>query len=379
MSVRINPPIWIPQRRRLCTPVLMPGDEPFQLFTEGDLLYDAMIQAIAEAQDEVAMESYIFAEDEIGWRFAEVLAARAQAGVRVRLHLDAAGSLFWVSRRLDHFLRTSGIELRWFHRWHWSRPFHYNQRNHRKLLVVDERKAFLGGFNIHRENSQALYGERRWRDTHVAMTGPLVRQAQNAYEALWEGQPFHSEPDAEPPSAVVLPNKSADCQHRLHCVFASMFGSARHRIEMTTPYLVPDEWTLRALEHAARRGVAVRVLVPLRNDIAPIRWIAQRIQGRLQRKGIRVFGYRPRLLHAKTLTVDSEWASVGTANMDYRSLFLNHELNLCARSPSLAAALEGQFETDLAEAEELDASSGLRLPLTDRLLALLAWAARRWL
>lgn len=367
------------RRRRVCAPLLMPGDEPFQLFTEGDILYEAMIRAIGQAEVEVAMESYIFAEDEIGWRFAEALAAQARAGVRVRLHLDAAGSLFWASCRLDRFLRGSGVDLRWFHRWHWSQPLRYNQRNHRKLLTVDGQRAFLGGFNIHRENSKALYGERRWRDTHVAMTGPLVQQARNAFEALWEGRPWQSDLATEPPSAVVLPNKSTECEHRLHCIFASMFGSARRHIEMTTPYLVPDEWTLRALEHAAQRGVAVRILVPVKGDIAPVRWIAQRIHARLLRKGVRVFGYRPRLLHAKTLTIDGDWISVGTANMDYRSLFVNHELNLCARAPSLAAALETQFEADLVDAKEIDASSAPRQPITDRLLAPLAWTARRWL
>lgn len=370
---------WIRRRRRFCAPLLLPGDEPFQLFTEGDILYDAMTRAIVQAEHEVVMESYIFAEDEVGWRFAEVLAERALAGVRVGLHLDAAGSLFRASRRLDRFLRTNGVDFRWFHRWHWSRPLRYNQRNHRKLLVVDGQTAFLGGFNIHRENSKALYGEHRWRDTHVAMTGSLARQAREAFQALWDRRPFNTDLSAEPPSAVVIPNMSADCQHRLHCVFASMFGSARQHIEITTPYLVPDEWTLKAVEHAARRGVTVRILVPLKGDVAPVHWIAQRIHARLQRQGVRVFGYRPRLLHAKTLSVDGDWVSVGTTNLDYRSLFLNHELNLCARAPSLAAALERQFETDLTEAEELDASSMVRQPITARLLAPLAWAARRWL
>jgi cardiolipin synthase len=370
----------VPRRwHRICAPLLIPGDEPFQLFTEGDLLYDAMIQAIAQANNEVMMESYIFAEDEVGWRFAEQLAERARTGVRVRLHLDAAGSLFRVSGRLDRFLRGSGVDLRWFHRWHWSRPLRYNQRNHRKLLVVDGQKAFLGGFNIHRENSRALYGERRWRDTHVAMIGSLARQAQGTFQAIWHNRPFHNDTYAEPPSAVVLPNKSADCQHQLHCIFASMFGSARQHIEMTTPYLVPDEWTLQALEHAARRGVAVRILVPIKGDVAPVRWIAHRIHARLQRQGVRVFGYRPRLLHAKTLSIDGDWVSVGTTNLDYRSLFLNHELNLCARAPSLATALETQFEKDLDEAEELDASAVRRQPIVDRLVAPLAWTARRWL
>ncbi|MES1945173.1 phospholipase D/transphosphatidylase [Salinisphaera sp. PC39] len=367
------------RRRDRCEPLLWPGDEPFRLFTEGDELYTAMLAAIDRAEREVALESYIFADDEVGRQFAEALAERARAGVRVSVHLDAAGSLFWASRGLDRLLRQSGIRLRWFHRWHWTRPLRYNQRNHRKLLVVDRRQAYLGGFNIHRENSRRYYGERRWRDTHVAMTGALARQAHAAFRALWQGRPYHPDPASERPSAVVLPNKSADCPHRLHCVFAAMFGSARQRIDLTTPYFVPDAWTQQALADAAARGVAVRLLVPHQSDIAPVRWIARRIYTRLQRQGIQVFGYRSRLLHAKTLAVDGDWASVGTANLDYRSLFLNHELNLCARSPTLAAALERQFETDLADAEAFDIAARPHRPIGDRLLTPLAWAARRWL
>ena len=123
----------------------------------------------------------------------------------------------------------------------------------------------------------------------------------------------------------------------------------------------------------------MRLLVPHQGDIAPVRWIARRLYTRMQCRGVRVFGYRPRLLHAKTVTVDGGWASVGTANLDYRSLFVNHELNLCARDATLAAALETRFEADLLEAEAFAAAGWPRDSLGSRVLAPLAWAARRWL
>lgn len=361
-----------------CGPILLPGEESFQLFTEGDNLYAAMLAAIRRARRGIALESYIFADDEVGRAFADALAERARAGLDVRMHLDAAGSLFWASRELDRFLKKNGVILRWFHRWHWSQPMRYNQRNHRKLLVVDQCEAFLGGLNIHRENSRRHYGEHRWRDTHLAMTGNLARQAHAAFESLWRGCHWRATPESDSPSAVVLPNKSAYCAHRLRCVFAAMFGSAQRNIELTTPYFVPDEWTLRALGQAAERGVSVRLLVPWKSDIAPIDLIARRIYGRLQCRGVRVFGYRTRLLHAKTVSVDDDWVSVGTANFDYRSLFLNHELNLCARNRQLAAALKVQFEADLVNAEELGTNWPSR-QIASRLLTPLAWVARRWL
>jgi cardiolipin synthase len=357
---------------------LWPGDDAFRLFTEGDELYAAMHAAINGAKREIALESYIFADDEVGRALADVLAERARAGIDVRVHLDAAGSLFWASRKLDRFLRDNDVTLRWYHRWHWSQPLRYNQRNHRKLLVVDQRQAFLGGFNIHRENSRRYYGERRWRDTHVAMAGNQAKQAQAAFEALWQRCHWQAAPETDSPSAVVLPNKTADCAHRLRCIFAAMFASAQHHIEVTTPYFVPDGWTQRALGQAAERGVSVRLLVPRKSDVAPIRWIARRIYARLQCRGVRVFGYHARLLHAKTVTVDGDWASVGTANLDYRSLFVNHELNLCARNRKLASTLTKQFETDLASAVEFS-TTWPRQRMTARMLAPLAWAARRWL
>lgn len=362
-------------RRGRCEPLLWPGHVAAELYTEGDVLYAAMLAAIAGAQREILLESYIFAGDEVGRSFAEALADRARAGVLVCVHVDAAGSLFWAGRWLDRFLRDAGVEVRWFHRWQWSRPLRYNQRNHRKLLVVDGQRAFLGGFNIHRENSRMHYGERRWRDSHVAVTGALAGQARAAFRALWNDRHWSPTVAEDPPSAVIMPNRSPGCRHQLRCIFTAMFASARRRIDLTTPYFAPDEWTQRALGAAAGRGVQVRLLVPHQGDIAPVRWIARRIYTRMQCRGVRVFGYRPRPLHAKTVTIDGSWASIGTANLDYRSLFVNHELNLCARS----AALEAQFETDLGDAEAFAAADWPRGSVGSRLLSPVAWAARRWL
>ena len=129
-----------------------------QLFTEGDALYEAMLASINSATAFVRMESYIFASDEIGWRFAQALARSAAAGVDVRVHLDAAGA--WGSRSslLQRYLRDHSVQLRWFHRWSWREPLRYNRRSHRKLFVVDDRVAYVGGFNIHRESSRRCYG-----------------------------------------------------------------------------------------------------------------------------------------------------------------------------------------------------------------------------
>ena len=352
---------------------------PFELYTEGDQLYAAMLGATRSAARSVRLESYIFAADDVGWEFAHALAERARRGVDVRVQIDAAGSLLWASRALDRYLRAQGVRLRWFHRWRWRRPLRYNRRNHRKLLVVDGERAFLGGFNIHRENSRRRYGEKRWRDTHVEMRGPLAEQAAALFDAFWRGERRWEWRASAVAEAALVANNSYTCQHRLHCVYADVFDAARERIFVTTPYLVPDRRSQRALAAAAQRGVDVRLLVPGIVDVGIVHWAAHAAFAPLLAAGVRIYRYLPRILHAKTAVVDGRWSTVGTANMDYRSFFTNYEVNLVARDPRLAAALERQFHADLAEAAPVEPKVWLARGLPKRALEGIGWLVRRWL
>lgn len=361
-----------------CAPVLASSHNRFELFTEGDDLYRAMLADIAGAGQSVDLESYIFADDDIGRRFAEALAERARAGIRVRVHLDAAGSLFWVSRRLKTYLRQQGVEVRWFHRWSWRRPWRYNRRNHRKLLVIDNHRAYLGGFNIHRENSCALYGEKRWRDTHVAMQGGLAQDAGRLFDAFWRGHRRWL-PDSTLSESILVHNHTRTCRHRLRCIYSDAFTSARSRIYLTTPYFVPDHHTQQGLKAAARRRVDVRLLVPGKSDVRITQWAARAAYANLLAAGVRIYEYQPRVLHAKTVAVDGEWAMLGTANLDYRSLFVNYELNLVTRDPDLSSELEQQFLEDLDDSAPILSTRWGKRGWSARLSEAVAWMARRWL
>lgn len=365
-----------------CIPPLDPSHiashGSFELFTEGDELYRAMLAALAAARQRVDLESYIFADDEVGWRFAEALAERARAGVRARLHIDAAGSLFRASRRLDSYLQKQGVEVRWFHRWSWRRPWRYNRRNHRKLLVVDNRLAYLGGFNIHRENSRVLYGEKRWRDTHVAMQGSPARVAARLFDAFWHGNRRWL-PDTSPRSSALVHNHTRTCRHRLRCIYSDAFTSARRRVYLATPYFVPDRHMQQGLKAAARRGVEVCLLVPRKSDVPLAQWAARSAYANLLTAGVRIYEYLPRVLHAKAVVVDGEWAMVGTANLDYRSLFVNYELNLVTRDSGLSSKLEQQFLQDLGESERILPARWGRRGWSARLSEVVGWIARRWL
>lgn len=361
-----------------CVPSLVEGCEPFDLFTEGDVLYKAMLSAIASARRNIRLESYIFKDDEVGWRFAEALAEKARTGVEIRLLIDAAGSLFRISRSLGRYMRNQGIHLRYFHRWSWRAPFRYNRRDHRKMLIVDEKQLFLGGFNIHRESSLLVYGEERWRDTHLGISGDLAVEAAELFDAFWQGNLAWT-PKMVSKVSALIPNNTPFCRQPLHCLYIDSFRRVRASIYLTTPYFVPDYRTMQALIAAARRGVDCRLLVPRKSDVWLTQWAARAAYANLLRAGVHVYEYLPRMLHAKTAVVDASWAMVGTANMDYRSFFVNYELNLVTRNIDLCYELQKQFLHDLSEAEEVSFSKWVNRPWTQHIGETVGWLARRLL
>ena len=362
-----------------CSPVLQDTPDSLQLFTEGDDLYQAMLADLESAQRRIQLESYIFSDDEIGRHFSAALIRRAQAGVDVQVHIDAAGSLFLTSRHLVRDLRKHGVRLRRFHRWSWRKPLHYNRRSHRKLLVVDGKKAYVGGFNIHRESSQTVFGINRWRDTHVRFEGLLAKQAAQLFDSFWRGDLRWVPATLPGVSSKLMTNSSRDCREQLRCLLSDMFTRAAHSIHLTTPYFVPDRRTQRQLKAAADRGADVQLLVPRKSDVKLARWAAQATYAGLLDGGVRIFEYLPRMLHAKTIVVDSNYVTVGTANIDYRSFFLNYELNLFTRDPVLCLDLLSQFTKDREDAEEIHPVKWSRRFRAGRLLELAGWLVRRWL
>lgn len=362
-----------------CVPWPTGGTDNHALFVEGDDLYDAMIDSIGAAGRRVDLETYIYAGDEVGWRIGEALASQARAGVQVRMHVDAAGSLFSFSGRLERYLRQHGVVIRRFHRWRWRQPLRFYQRNHRKLLAIDGREAYVGGFNIHRESSQLVYGPQRWRDTHVRLGGALAEHASALFDAFWSGDRSWSPLSVLETGDALVPNHSRICRHQVHCLYVRLLRSAEKRLYLTTPYFVPDHRTQNELVQAASRGVDVRLLLPGKSDVPITRWAARAAYQKLLAAGIRVFEYQPRVLHAKTAVIDGAVATVGTANLDYRSLFVNYELNLFSANRSLCAALQEQFLFDLTDAVELTGPGWSKRPWSGMVGESVGWIARRWL
>lgn len=353
------------------------AERAFTLFVEGDALYDAMLADLSLAHSAIRLESYIFADDEIGSQFLDVLGRAAQSGIATILRLDAAGSWGGLRRSSRAKLARDGVTLKWSLPWSWRRPWLFNRRNHRKLLIVDDQVAYLGGFNIHRNSSRRAVGDGRWRDTHVRITGGLVRDATAVFDCYlrlgraWQPRVAHG--------IYLLPNRTAQCRHQLRCAFVDRFGAARERVWLTTPYFVPDRHSQRRLCAAAKRGIDVRLLVPAKNDVPIAQWASRAAYSRILATGVRIFEYQPRVLHAKTALVDRDWGTVGTANFDYRSFFVNDELNLIAEDASFNAELAAQFEHDLVDSREVTAEPWRHRSWHAPIAEVIGWWARRWL
>lgn len=351
-------------------------DVEWSVFTEGDKLYDAMVSAIGAAQFTVRMESYIFADDVVGQRIAEALATCARRGRQVHLRVDYAGSRMALGDALLRELKAAGVRFEWSHRWQWSRPWAFHRRNHRKLLIIDDAIAFVGGFNVHAASSLRAVGTSRWRDTHVQFTGPAVARAIEIFDGA--GRALQSL-RRRLPSLSIIPEATRHCRRRLRCEIDRAFRSARQRIWLTTPYFVPDSRLRRRLIAAARRDVDVRVLTPAKSDVPLAQWAARAVYSGLLRHGVRVYEYQPRVLHAKTVLVDDAWASVGTANLDYRSLFINAEVNLVTSDATFCEELAQQFLKDLDVAHEIKLEHWRQRARWQVLREKFAWPLRRWL
>jgi len=363
-------------------PVIDTGERlttEFEFFSEGDELYAARARSIGGATRRVFLASYILAADEVGNLLLNELMRQSRRGLDVRVHVDALGSSVGLTRRHRRMLRAAGVRLKRFHRWSWRQPMRYNRRDHRKLLVVDGQTAYLGGFNIHREGSQRFYGPTRWRDEHVCFTGALAAEVEFFFDAFWHGHLDWSPPRQTKNDSWITPNTTRHCRIQLRCILENELNQASERIWLVTPYFVPDRGMRRQLVLAARRGVDVRILTTEKTDSAPAQWAARAFYGELIANGVRVFEYVPRLLHAKILLVDNDWGSIGTANFDYRSLFINYEIILISENGALNRQLRSDYLRDLQDANEIVDTDWRRRGLLGYLQDRLGLLLRKWL
>lgn len=339
--------------------------------------FPAMLEAIRGAASTVHIEAYIFQDSTIGRDFVAALAERAKAGVSVRLLLDAFGSAGFGTHN-ERMLQEAGAQVVFFNPLRRTNLLKIYLRTHRKLLIVDGRIAFTGGVCIDDAWAGDAGRPEHWRDTHVRVEGPVVRQMQAGFARAWldatdevlSGRDLYPElPLAGPMRAQMMESTPGFHGNPARLSFLVAVASARSSIDITSAYMVLDHVARQALERAAQRGVRIRLLLPSRRtDSRAVRYAGRHDYSRLLQAGIQIYEFEPSRLHAKTMVVDGRWASVGSANIDPRSFTWNHEANLNVFDTGFAAGLEAAFERDLLRSKQVLLEEWKERPWTERFL-----------
>jgi cardiolipin synthase len=327
-----------------------------ELLVNGDATFKSIFEGIDAAREYVLVEYYIVHDDAIGRELKAHLIASAKAGVRVRFLYDEIGSHDLPGAYLDE-LRAAGIEVHEFHTRKGPRNrFQLNFRNHRKIVVVDGKLAFVGGLNVGDEYLSRNPKIGLWRDTHVRIEGPAALGAQLAFATDWHWATggrldlqWTPVPSTGGSAAVlIVPSSPADTLETANLMYIHAINSAKERIWIASPYFVPDKPVTDALQLAGLRGVDVRILIPDKPDNAMVGMAAYSYLDDASRTGGKFYRYLPGFLHEKVMLIDHSTATVGTANFDNRSFRLNFEITAVISDPAFAAEVERMFEADFA-------------------------------
>lgn len=332
------------------------------LLLNGDEIFPSMLAAIRNAETSLHLLSYIYWEGDIAASFAQELSAAARRGVDTRVLVDAIGGIR-MKPALIEGMREAGVEFAWFHPLRWYTLDRLNNRTHRKVMVVDGRVGYTGGVGIGTEWTGNAQDPDHWRDDHFRIEGPAVRYLQGSFAENWRqasGEVLAGErlfPSIEPVgNARIVPLNVAPLSATSDIAFTywMLFHTARQEIRITTPYFVPDTDMNLGIKDAALRGVKVTLLVPGEHQDSKLAGYASHTYYRdLLSAGVRIFEYAPTMMHVKTLTVDDNWAVIGSANFDSRSFELNYEITLAVQDPTLIDALNTSFVADLRVSKEV--------------------------
>lgn len=340
------------------------------LLENGTKTYNAMLEAIHSARNSINLQMYIISPGPVGQMFADALIERQRHGVQVNIIYDSLGSISTPESYFDR-LRRNGIavlQYRPLDPFEAKLPWTLTHRNHRKLLVVDGHVAFTGGINISEVYASGVHSSEKreppqyWRDTDVVIEGPVVAQFQHLFIDEWRYQkgPALSPRDYFPKlgfQGTDIVRVIASVPERFNLIYLTLISAvvnAETNIYITDAYFAPDRQFLHALEHAARRGVDVRLLLPSGSD-EPMIAAAQRSHYQaLLESGVKIYEWQGKMLHAKTATIDGVWSTVGTSNLDWWSIARNNELNAVILSHSFGDKMNLMFRNDMENSSEID-------------------------
>ncbi len=368
------------------------GANRVDILLNGDETFPAMLRDIKRATRTITFAQYLYEDGSIAYELAKAFAERCRAGVVVNILLDSHGTN--TPAEIPDMMRDAGCQVELFRRveapqvifiWKLLR---YNYRNHRRILVIDGRIGFTGGYGI----SEAWTGDGRtanhWRETNARIEGPVVKNLQGAFAESWlettgamlGGDDYF--PRLEPRgkiSAQIVKSSPIGGSFQNYMLFLISIASARKSISITNPYFIPDDRMVNALLEAAVRGVRVTVLVPSKIDHKIVYRASRSNFGRLLLGGVQIFEYLPALMHAKTMVVDGIWATIGSTNFDNRSFALNEELNLAVYDSAFAHRLEEIFNDDLKHAKQISYQEWDSRGFTEKFFELFSFPIRELL
>ncbi len=369
-----------PQFQREMSLMMSPsivGGNRVEALQNGEQIFPAMLEAIRAARRSITFETYIYWSGEIGRAFSEALAERAAAGVPVHVTLDWAGSVKMDGALLAR-LEQAGVHVHRYRPLHWYNIGRMNNRTHRKLLVVDGRVGFTGGVGIADQWQGHATCPEEWRDTHFRIEGPVVAQLQAAFNDNWiktTGEVLNGEDffpaiaDVGSLAAQMFIASPASGSESMHLLYLLAIAASTQRIDIAASYFVPDDLLIEAFVAARARGVRVRILLPGPHiDSFTVNIVSKQVWGDLLRVGVEIYVYQPTMLHTKLVVIDDEFVSVGSTNLDIRSLRLNDEASLNVYDRGFAHAMTDAFANDLAQAKVYTFDMWRARPLRERLL-----------
>ena len=341
----------------------------------GDEIFPPMLKAIHAAEKTITFETYIYWSGNIGQKFAEALSERARHGVKVHVLLDWLGSVKMEDDLLSQ-MTAAGVQIRRFHAPHWTHLARFNNRTHRKLLIVDGRIGFTGGVGIAPQWEGHAQSPDHWRDTHFKVQGPVVAQMQAVFIDNWikvSGEVLHGPayfPELAPvgaSQAQMFSSSPSGGSENMQLMYLLSITAASRSIDLSAAYFVPDELTIEALLSALKRGVKLRIIVPGEHiDSDTVRSASRAQWGPLLATGATIAEYAPTMYHCKVMIVDRILVSVGSTNFDNRSFSLNDEATLNVIDAGFATRQTALFEADLLQARPVSYAAWKQRPWQEK-------------
>ena len=358
------------------------------LLKDGIESFPNMLKAISEAKKTINLEFYKIASDKLGWNFAHKLVERARNNVKVNFIYDAIGSM-GCNPRLFQYLRGAGINLLPYRPIIlWSPGWGINRRDHRKILIIDNKIGYTGGINLTMNYACKENGGKGWRDTHIRIEGPAVTGLQRIFLKTWV---THSKlainvkdylEEIKPLGKTrikLVNNEELRTRRNIRRSYLNAIKKARKSIWIENAYFIPDKKIIRSIVKASKDGLDVRIILPQKSDVKIIYYASRRLFTKLLKAGVRIFEWKKGMMHSKTALIDETWSMVGSYNLDHRSYWHNLELNANILGSEFGKKMKSMLEGDFNSCIEVSYEKWKKRSLLHKVLERVGYLIRHWL